>query len=422
MKAWAFVVVGLAGCGLAGCGLAGCFDNPPFRGGDDPDAGSPACTGDGPLSTGTDGQGRRVVCGPGYTMRVSERGYGFPDSFTVGGVELLAHGDTCEDEDGLGLGFYPAGILAGVDPPADQDVEDGRTVTVDVETPFLVKLAIPWRASFGPCALAPHGRTTFTFFPDGRIFRQDHVLDTSAASATACPGACGEATANEWHLTSFTTLAVTPGQSITPEPRPADDDHGAGNALAQHTSCVAGDDYALALHWYEALPRRLRVPAPGTSAFVQELLPATPATVPATLDAYLHTDLLVRAPRADCPALRTALESHGAGNPQLTLDGVNLDEAHDGIYGGENDQGSAGYPVGNTVTLTGGGPVPVAAGWAVWLRFPALARHFDVHRDGGDPAGEWYLVSEPLGATTGVIVWFRDALAVGQTITIIASE
>lgn len=414
MKSWALIAAGAA--------LAGCFDKPPFRGGgdDDIDAGptDPACTGAGPITTGLDGMGRSVICGPGYSMRFSIGGYGFPDSFRVGGTELLRDRDTCEDEDRFGIGFYPAGIIAGSAPRVGQQVEGGRRVAVEVATPFLVKVGIEWRASFGTCTLAPHGRTTFTFMPDGRVWRADHILDVTGASAASCPGGCPEASSSAWRVTSFAAFAVTDGQSITPEPPPTLGDHGPGNDLQMHTSCIAGDDYAIAVGLNEELPRRLRSPSDQTIAYVQELLPAPAATLPTTLDGWLHSFFLVRTPRTECTPLRTELEAHTAQNPQLLLNGVSLDVSHDGLWGGENDEGNVGYPIVDTATLQRGGPVDLTAGWGVWLRFSQIYTRVDVTKTGGPATGDWYLAGTGLGDGTQAIFWFRDPLATGETITI----
>lgn len=340
-----------------GVTLAGCFEKPPFRGDGDggmPDAGPSPCPGGVVVNADLDGQGRRVVCGPGYTMRFSDQGYGYPDSFVVGGEELLGQVTTCADEDRVGLAFYPAGVVAGGPPPTGQGVDGGRHVDLEVDTPFLVKIGVPWRASFDACGLAPQGRSTFTFFPDGRIFRHDHIVDSSAAGAAACAGSCGPAGATGWHVTSYWTFATTAGQTITPEPPPATSDQGAGRTLQQLTSCVADDAYAVAVNWIEERPRRLRRPSPTTSAYVQESLVGEPATLPGDLDDHLHTQLLVRAPASDCAALRTEVERHTIFNPQLLINDVSLDVAHDGIWGGENDRGEVGYPVFGTTTLRAG--------------------------------------------------------------------
>lgn len=405
MKAWAFVAAGWA--------LAGCFGKPSFRGaGDD-------CPDDGSLSVHLDGD-RPVVCGPGYRMQFSDRGYGLPDGFTVNDVELAAHRDTCDDGGLFGVGLLPAGVVDGDDPASPtQTVAGGRRAAVELEAPFLIKVAVDWSARFGGCPLAPDGRTTFTFFRGGRIHRHDRISDTSAAQVAMCAPACAEAARSTWELTTFTTFAVDPEQLVTHVSRPDDDDHGPGTTFMQHEACIAAADYTMALHWSDYEDRHLRAPAPGQLAFVQALQATPTASIPADYTRRLHSALVLGEQGEDCAAAERRAASYYDGDPQLMINGSPTGAAHDGIYGGELDDGSTGrgFAERDATLELGGGSSSIPGGWVVWLDFGTPHDAYDVTKAGGDTTGAWFEIHR-LAGTAEMLVWFRDPIRVGETITI----
>lgn len=398
---------------VVACVTAGCFEKPPFAGGDD----DGICPSGDDVSTHVDGA-RRVVCGPGYAMTFSERGHGFPSSFVVGGQELLGHGDTCEDEDGIGVGAYPADVIDGRDPPNPNHVAGGdRVATVELDTPFVIKLGLDWSASFAPCPFEPSGRTTFTFFRDGRIFRYDHIVDDSMATVAACRNQCAEASGPAWALTTYTTLVATPGQTIMHATSPPPNDHGGGLPFQSSEICVGDTGYAIAMGWPEPFPRRLRVPAPGTIAVVEDLLDLTAATLP-EINHLLHTAFVVGAPGETCTTVEPRVRPYSRQDPQLVVNGVPGGILHDGIYGGETTEGEVGQGVPSQhVELTSGAGGDVPAGFVVWLTLPASHPTYRVVKTGGSMDGTW-MMQASLPGTDDALFWFRDPLRAGEMITI----
>ena len=199
------VVVGL----LA---LAACVKIAPFASQDGPgsgsgDGGANACDPSTTIvATHVDGT-QRVVCGPHYALRFSDLGFRFPMSFVVAGHELLARGATCADETAMGIGFYPAGIIDGDDPVAPEMLLQA-TSTVEIDSPFLIRIGLDWLAKVGSCATPIHGRTSFSFFADGRIARMDLVQrdDATSLGAGTCATTCTP-TQPSWHVSTYTSFA-----------------------------------------------------------------------------------------------------------------------------------------------------------------------------------------------------------------------
>src|SRR5664279_1824133 len=50
--------------------------------------------------------GRILVCGANYTMQFSDRGFYYPDHLTIDGTDVLAPGDSCVSESGMGIDLY----------------------------------------------------------------------------------------------------------------------------------------------------------------------------------------------------------------------------------------------------------------------------------------------------------------------------
>jgi hypothetical protein len=405
MKAWAFLAAGPA--------LAACFDKPPFRGVTDD------CPDDGSLSVHLE-SGRPVVCGDGYRLQFSDRGYGLPDSFAIHGVEIAAGGDSCDDGGAFAIGLLPAGVIDGADPanPA-QTITGGRRVAIELATPFVVKVGIDWSARFGTCPLAPTGRTTFTFFRGGRVHRFDHLADDSTALASACAPACAEAARTSWDLSTITTLVAPADRAVTHVPTPPDDDRGDGVAFMRHELCVDDAAYTLALHWSEFEQRRLRVPASGQIAFVQELLSTEETKLPGGFERRMHSALVIGEPGEDCATAERRAASYYDSDPQLVINGSPTGASHDGIYGGERDDGSTGRQIGelDAVLSLGGGSPTIPTGAVVWLDFIQRYSAFDVSKAGGDSSGTWYELY-PVPETAEVLLWLRDPIAAGETITI----
>ncbi|MCX5745435.1 MAG: hypothetical protein NT062_23405 [Proteobacteria bacterium] len=174
--------------------VMGCVNIPPFQ---NRDAGIDldACGSGGPLRHIDEG-GLQVICGPNYAMRFSAVGAHYPTSWLVNGHELISSGDgtACVDEQGMGIGLYPAGLLNGDLMPLQP------APTYEMAGVAVIKLALSWIISFSSIGDFV-GRSTFTFYPDGRINRADYI--TTSTSTTNASSTCG---ANPWRITSFQVL------------------------------------------------------------------------------------------------------------------------------------------------------------------------------------------------------------------------
>ncbi len=165
-----------------------------------------------------DGFGRRVV-GPNYEMRFhggEELELHLPDSLLIsqGGaqIETLAQGPTdCGLERQVGFALFPA-VVATSD--TDGTVLESSITTND-DGPFVAQINTRFVVEYN-CP-TPHQLTassTFTFFPTGRIVRNDsEVKAIESGALTSAGGECGCVAAfpatDTFFFTSFWAFADT---------------------------------------------------------------------------------------------------------------------------------------------------------------------------------------------------------------------
>jgi hypothetical protein len=182
--------------------------------------------------------------------------------------------------------------------------------------------------------------------------------------------------------------------------------------------CTSGGDHAIAFGFP---PDQVRVKTVNTGhAFTYDFL-GSPTTVLDTSTAFMGTtSAYLFGDGNACPALIGTLQSFGA-DPKLSVNGGQISTNTDGIYGGDDGGGNVGVSVGATTTLTAP-TLPIPAGFVVWLDFGVTRSSVQI--TGTNETGtSWYTLGRPkMNGDSQMIIWFRDQLAVGDSITIVAGN
>jgi hypothetical protein len=376
--------------------LAGCFSIPPYE---------PEVS----VSYTAAGTGA-VVAGPGFSLRFADgTGFHFPDELKIDGADVMGHESApgCFGEDGIGVVIAPTErISASVTTTPVKNV-----LTPVLRGPAIVQMKVEWGTQFScDTKRSPGGTSTFTVFPEGRIVRHD-VFDVPASDKviSPVPCACEEPMTSKdslFNVSTFWTLARAPfselyATSKAPLPMRGDE---IGN---QPVSCVDGGAYQVAFAWPDVDNTTIRGNVASLSFGRYVDLGLT------EIDRYTSEES--SALFIEHGTCATALDRAGAyRDPQAIMIGgaVKTPSERDGIYGGDTGDGSPpGIPL-SALSVEVSGPTPRA--YAVWLRFPSAVKELRARLDGAQ--GAWYL---PQRVDDGSwIVWFRDALTSGQTITI----
>jgi hypothetical protein len=399
MRIWALV----AASGV----LPACITIPPFM----PPAGDDVPG----VSVTIEGDGSHTVNGPSYTIHFATGGYHYPDHVVLGPDDVLAGGQTpaCSDQILTGVGLAPSNRIDGT------DVATGSpgTVTVIADGLSVAKLDVSWTSAL-TCtpAASLSGHTSFTMMPDGRVVRFD-AIDSPTAMADVANCTCsGGAALSAWDVSSYfvaiqSQFSTIVNSALTPV-TPSD------TAMQDHSLCTSGPDHAIAFGFPQD---QVRVKTVNTGhAFTYDFLGSptavldTGTTFTGTTSAYLFGD------GNACPALIGTLQAFG-GDPKLAVDGVQIATNTDGIYGGDDGGGHVGVSVGVTTTLTAP-TLPIPAGFVVWLDLGVTRSSFQI--TGTNETGtSWYTLGRPkMNGDSQVMIWFRDQLAVGDSITIVAGN
>ena len=359
-----------------------------------------------------------TITGSGFTLHFAGgSSFHFPDQLMIGSSgNLLGHDSAsrCYDQSGTGLSLYPTPRVS-----ADSIATPAQNQLVPVLSgPAVVQVRLDWAARFDCNAhRAPGGNSTFTVFPDGRIVRHDKLGDTSREPIQASQCACGSDSLNEFIIASywmfarsFPTLYVPGTDSAQELSFPA-----AGEAHLYSTICLDGGPYQLA-------------------SFEVVVPPADPAADPDTTEVFGGTDVIghrIEQPlgrsslevlswdvhsalfieRGGCPAAFQRAADHAAPR-MLTINGNPTPPSPlDGMYGGDMGNGQTGIdlPDGHA-RVTG----PTTGPFAVWLRFPSTVVVPVASRAGAAPS---FYVPQRVDDRNWIL-WFKDPLAKGETITV----
>jgi hypothetical protein len=358
-----------------------------------------------------------TVAGPGFALHFAEgEAFHFPDALVIDGADVMGHepAPSCFGEDEAGVVFSPTPRISahGGAMPVKNHLEPV------LRGPAVVQVKLDWATRFD-CNLArtPGGVATFTVFPDGRIVRYDTVVDPSSSpllpEPCACDPAADPAVGTQFTITAFWTLAQQRFiQLYAPDARMLPDPSEVITNMA--TSCIASEQYQVAFGWREADGMTIHS---GDTAirFGRDL----------TLDAPMLGDFSFKN-RSAMYIVRTGCEAGLARAGEyaapscavdaplacLSINGAGLVPAElDGIYGGDDGSGQPGVPVAMGRTELNGA---IGGSFAVWLRFPDPVTAVRATLEGAK--GAWYLPQQVDDHSW--IVWFRDSISAGQTITL----
>lgn len=367
-------------------------------------------------------KGKNRVTGPGFTLHFAGgAGPHFPDELKLDGTDnLLGHDAAalCYDESAPGLRIYPIWrISADSAAPLVQN-----EITPVLSGPAVVQVQLQWSTKL-PCnpRHVPHGTSTFTALPDGRILRHDTLSDPG--QETIKPGDCACQTIDrfEFNASSYWTFARAFQTLYVPASDPETAPPGAAiqDMFGQEgdTACLdgmtaGGLSYQVASVWVKPVPSGPDMDLAnilGTPQLLDHRV-QQPLGFQSLLPWDVHGALflghdgcdkaLQRAAEYVAPAGTLAVDGHGVARSPI-----------DGIYGGDPGTGDPGFDVGSdTTVLTGDRTGP----FAVWLRFPHDMNELRARRP--DATGPWYVPQQV--DSRNWIFWFRDPLVAGQKIEI----
>jgi hypothetical protein len=414
----------------------GCLRDPKFKGvggdgGTDadaaPDAGPPSCAGGDVVATraGNNDNGASV-CGPTYVMNFSDTGARMPYQLNVNGSQLMGGARECNDERATGVALFPPVLVNGE--TQNPDNTDGG-IALRLTGPVIAKVEVDWSATY-TCGQQGtlQNKSSFTFFPDGRITRWDQVRNATMVTNN---GACTRCTvggnpgpnSGNFFLTSYMTLQAPSNSVLASGDISMLTMHGQ-QLTGRRSDCLETLQRRVAFGWRDTNTRIRVVNETPTRAlaFVYDIPHGGDDTImPADLADDVTTQILV-SPSAQCGDLRTRAELF-AENHGLTINGVDMGMSPDGIYGGERHDGAIGIDAGTTGTVTiQPTTLTVPGNFAVWLDYDQQPNQTIVVTHNGipsAPSGDWYRIQRVNNSQ--VIIWFRDDLAATSIITVTSS-
>jgi hypothetical protein len=337
-----------------------------------------------------------------YTMGFGSGAFHFPTSFKIGTTEMLGGGGAtidATDETFVGVSYYPAVRFDGVNSVSQSTAQ----LSLPLAGPSVAKVQLDWRASACAGAANPGGRSTFTFFPDGRITRYDHVTQIPSVSASACTSFV-----TRWYVTSYTTFNLQSVKLVAPAGFPMPGEVGYG---ADAFQCVTGA-HTIGYGWSDTATR-IRLPDTSTVALIYDFITTANDTLEG-LDNTMTTTMLVDE-SAGCDALQARLLPYTTMKVQLAVNGTPTVLADDGIYGGAPGDMPGGMLLFDPHVKLAAVDATVPGGFAVWIDFQMPVTSFSIHHTNPPPT-PWYSYDQ-IG-TTQAIFWFPSDLAPGDTITI----
>jgi hypothetical protein len=368
------------------------------------------------VSYKADGTGANVT-GPDFALHFAGgNSFHFPDGLMAGASgNLLGHdpGSACYDESGTGFAIFPTPRVSwdGDAPPVHNQL------AAVMHGPAIVQVRIDWTTELTPMCThdhAPGGTSTFTVFPDGHIVRHDTLVDPGSDSISPIACACQSTNRPEFDVSSYWTFApsfqalygLSAGgemQAVTVGP---------GTTANFATVCLDGTTYQVVSTW--AIP-----PDSSASGFPANMFGGN-ALIGHRLQKPIGLQNLVVAwdihgalflDHRGCSMAVQRATDFAAAAPLIVNGAPAAMSPLDGIYGGDPGAGAApGIAAVGQTEITG----QARPGFAVWLRFSGAADGVRATLAGA--TGSWYVPQRI--DDSNWIVWFRDALATGQTISI----
>ncbi|HWU89517.1 MAG TPA: hypothetical protein VN253_19785 [Kofleriaceae bacterium] len=391
--------------GLAAAVMAtGCFSVPPYEP-------------DNAVSFTASAAGGGTATGAGFALRFADGpGFHFPDKLLIDDADVMGHdqAQTCFNEDEVGFRIVPtARITATGAAPAVKNL-----LVPALRGPAVTQVKLDWATQFNCDATrAPGGTSTYTMFPDGRIVRFDTIADAVSNEIVPSKCACETPSRSEdllftisthWTLarTSFETLSFDSNTNRLP-------DDGQEVAANFDATCIARDSYQVAVAWPASMasPMGLRTATRGRASLIEFRRDLDLGASQLKAFSYDNSSAIF-IERAGCDAAFKRANEH-ARPSALTINGTSMKPSiRDGIYGGDAGDG---LPPGidlpdKRAELSG----TVNSSFAVWLRFPGSTDA--IHATLAGKTGAWYMPQQVDDRTW--IVWFRDPIGAGQTVTV----
>lgn len=316
-----------------------------------------------------------------------------PQSLKVKDAEVLATSGSCRQLGGVGVDVFPAvqataPRFAGPNPAPSDDL------TVTFDGPAVAQVRVQWEAAY-VCGVPQDasGVTTFTMFPGGRIVRHDEATqagqrDVEVMAKCACDGADPDPTSLTYEsFWAFDPTGAT-GQGSDDQPR--------DGSFADPQGCAMYSSFAIG---YSGDPAATQWTTPGTFANVFAQASVIKNDQKDTVNAIQLSS-------------KTACSQVVAGlaDPKLAIDQDTVNSDQNGIY---VDDSSHTGPF--QIAPAAGDPIP--GGFAVLLN---IDPHATITRT---PATDDSFFRAQVSASDGrVLVWFRDDLHVGESITVEPQE
>jgi hypothetical protein len=315
-----------------------------------------------------------------YTVAFADHGVRMPQSVFIDDVDRVAT-DRCPAESGIGIGVAP--VLNAV-APVHGGIDASGTLKIDLPGPVIARILITWMAPY-MCSGAQQeakGTSTFTFYPNGRIVRDD--VATPSTTALGGPD-CGCGGQSAYSFTSFWTFAAA--QVVNPD----------GTALTSGpvTSCAVYSNHMIGVAWPNSSTHVHQTAA--TSSFVYDWETDAAPLRPMSRGVTSAIMLSEQTAAASCGDVLSDLD-----DVPLLVNGVTMATDTSGMY---VDLAVHTSPVVLSVpgALPRGSAISLNVGdFASVTRSPAVD-------------GDWYAIQNDGDQS---IFWFRDGLAAGETITI----
>ncbi|HUS28036.1 MAG TPA: hypothetical protein VMZ53_05990 [Kofleriaceae bacterium] len=417
---------------LFGAVLGACISIPPYAQKDAGGDGAPTDgSGSGTPATVTymdDGSGGGVVVGPFFNMHFAGGTKPhYPDAISIDNLPVLGHSTSaaCAAEDEHGVAFYPSGRVS---PNGPANVSEGTMLDVVWRGPAIVKVIAETNvridgsdSSANAVTRHPTITSRYTIHPDGKVFRYDTIEGGTGAAITPTSMSCFGGTPGQFIATSFSTwqreagshLYVHSGTTAIDTPVP-EFNMGATDVQNRTSACLDYGQRQVAFGWYD-LNSRIRAPTADTLAFVYDYALTAESEMGAA-DYWTRSMFMLgrgNSCTTDLPGIYSQVRAWEGRREMLNINGLGVEIANDGIYGGEADPGSTPgiWYGGDPVTLTGTISIP----FAVWLIMSPAADDIVVEK--ADAQGPFYQKQRDASGTNWVI-WFRDPLSSGQSITV----
>ncbi|MEO7732757.1 MAG: hypothetical protein ABIY55_17435 [Kofleriaceae bacterium] len=319
-----------------------------------------------------------------YAVRFSDRGVRMPEAIIVEGEDVLQSG-VCPYESGVGITVYPMFSAS----PGYVGTDPLNTLSVDWAGPVIARVTVGWSSKYtcNGAVQEASGTSTFTMFPNARIVRHDTAKP--ATSALVIDGVqCGCLKDDNFNFSSFWAFQPTT-QTVLRD----------GTAWTDGTSalgCAVYPHHTIGVGFSDPTHARLFT-GTGAAAFTYDW-EHTATTLPRDERQTTTAILLSKETQVSrCGDVTAELL-----DPQITIGGVQIGTDDSGIYPG---------PARQTTPYQIRSPVPLPRGFAVSLDLGAVP----VVESSSPVTGAWYAAQVE---GDRVLLWFRDGLAVGETITI----